>query len=171
MSSKQKCPTCGSKDIFVARGEHKFLESGLDNITLLNVEIKRCTNCSEKVVSIPVPKQLLKVIGEQIILKPNKLSGREIRFLRKNIYLKIQEFAQIIGVHRGTVSRWENRNFKPTPVEDRLIRMVYAQYAKVDESIRKRLEEMFRKEISEEIAKYDFSCSVYPQVTCQINIA
>lgn len=165
------CPNCGSKDITVARGEHKFLESGLDNVILVNVEIKKCDNCGEKVVSIPNPNQLLKVIGEQIILEPNRLSAPDIKFLRKNIYLKIQEFSQIMGVHRGTVSRWENRSSKPTASEDRLIRMVYAQYANVDESIRKTLEEMFRKEISEEIAKCILSCSVYPELICQINTA
>ena len=170
MSSKQTCPNCGNKDIVTARGEHEFLESGLDNVRLMNVEIKKCDNCGEKVVSIPNPNQLLKVIGEQIILKPNRLSAPEIKFLRKNIYLKIQEFAQIIGVSRVTVSRWENKHSKPTASEDRLIRMVYAQYANVDESVEKRLREMFREEISEEIAGYIFSCNVYPKLNCQISI-
>jgi len=99
-------------------------------------------------------------------LKPNRLSAPEIKFLRKNIYLKIQEFAQIIGVNRVTVSRWENEHSKPTASEDRLIRMVYAQYANVDESVEKRLREMFREEISEKIAKFTFACNVYPKLSC-----
>jgi len=82
------CPNCGSEDVLISRGEHKFTESGLDNIILKNVEIKKCNNCGEKVVSIPKPNQLLKIIGEQIILNPNRLSPSEIKFLRKNIYLK-----------------------------------------------------------------------------------
>jgi len=171
MNSKQVCSNCGSRDIVVVRGEHEFVESGLDNVILMNVEIKKCDKCGEKAVSIPNPNQLLKLIGEQIILEPNRLSTGEIKFLRKNICLKIQEFAQITGVHRATVSRWEKGHTRPTASEDRLIRMVYAQYANVGESIRKGLEEMFRKEISEEIAKHIFSCSVYPELTCQISIA
>lgn len=170
MNSKQVCPNCGNKDVIIARGEHAFLESGLDNVKLINVEIKKCDNCGEKIVSIPNPNQLLRVIGEQIILKPNRLSAPEIKFLRKNIYLKIQEFSQIIGVSRVTVSRWENKHSKPTESEDRLIRMVYAQYADVAESVKKRLKETFLKEISEEIAEYIFSCNVYPQLNCQISI-
>ena len=166
MSSKQRCPNCGNKNILAARGEHEFLESGLDNVKLINVEIKKCDNCGEKVVSIPNPNQLLKVIGEQVILKPYRLSAPEIKFLRKNIYLKIQEFAKIIGVNRVTVSRWENEHSKPTASEDRLIRMVYAQYAHVDESVGKHLREMFQEEISEEITKFTFTCNVYPKLSC-----
>ncbi len=166
MAAKEKCLNCGSKDLVVSRGEHKFPESGLDNVTLINVEIEKCNTCGEKVVSIPNPNQLLKVIGEQVILKPNRLSAKEIRFLRKNIYLKTQEFAQITGVQRGTVSRWENEHSEPTPSEDRLIRMIYAQYASVSESIKKNLEEMLRKDISKEIANYVLSCNVYPKLIC-----
>lgn len=169
MSSKQTCPNCGNKDIVTVRGEHEFLESGLDNVKLMNVEIKKCYNCGEKIVSIPNPSQLLKIIGEQIILQPNRLSATEIKFLRKNIYLKIQEFAQIIGVSRVTISRWENKHSKPTASEDRLIRMVYAQYANVAKSVGKRLKEVFREEISEEIAEYIFDCNVYPKLSCQIS--
>lgn len=169
MSSKQRCPNCGSKNIVVARSDYKFVESGLDNVILMNVEIERCNECGERAVSIPNPNQLLKLIGEQIILEPNRLTAAEIKFLRKNIYLKIQEFAQIIGVHRVTVSRWEKGHSRPTPSEDRLIRMVYAQYANVGESIRKCLEEMLRKKISEQIVNYIFSCSVYPELTCQLS--
>lgn len=170
MSHREVCLSCGSQEIIVTRGKHKFLESGLDNVILVNVEIEKCDSCGEKVVSIPNPNQLLRVIGERIILKPNRLSVSEIRFLRKNIYLKIQEFAQIVGVHRATVSRWENGHSKPTASEDRLIRMVYAQYTNVSKSTKKRLKEMFRKDISEEIVKYILSCSVYPKLSCQIDI-
>jgi hypothetical protein len=48
--------------------------------------------------------------------------------------------------------------------------MVYAQYAHVGESIKKCLEEMLREKISEEIANYIFSCSIYPELTRQISI-
>jgi putative zinc finger/helix-turn-helix YgiT family protein len=167
MNNKKMCPNCGSEDVLISRGEHKFTESGLDNIILKNVEIKKCNNCGEKVVSIPKPNQLLKIIGEQIILNPNRLSPSEIKFLRKNIYLKIKEFAKIMGVTRATVSRWENEHSAPSGPEDRLIRLVYAQYANVDKSTKTHLEEMFRKEISDQIFKSTLSCNIYPELTCQ----
>lgn len=167
MGQKEVCLNCGNKDVVVARGEYTFLESGLSNVILLNVEISTCKNCGEKVVSIPNPNQLLEVIGEQIILEPTRLSGQEIRFLRKNIYLKTQEFAQMLGVHRGTISRWENGHSKPTASEDRLIRMVYAQYGKVSDEVMESLKEMFRNRISEKIAECILSCNVYPEITCQ----
>lgn len=161
------CPNCGSKDVLINRGEHKFTESGLDNIILKNVEIEKCNNCGEKVVSIPKPNQLLKMIGEQIILNPNRLSPSEIKFLRKNIYLKIKEFAKIMGVDRVTVSRWENKVSTQTESEDRLIRLVYIHYADVNKSVKKQFEKIFRKEISKEIFNYTLSCNIYPKLTCQ----
>ena len=167
MGSKEICLNCGNKGVSISRGDHKFLESGLDNVILSNVEISKCDNCGEKVVSIPSPNQLLEVISEQVILKPSRLTGKEIRFLRKNIYLKTQELAQILGVHRVTVSRWENGHKKPTSSEDRLIRMVYAQYANVKKETLESLREMFRKEISKKIADYTLSCNV-PELTCQL---
>ena len=167
MGKKEACSNCGSKNVGIARGEHRFFESGLRNVILLNAEISTCKDCGEKAVSIPNPNQLLKLIGEQIILNPSRLSGEEIRFLRKNIYLKTQEFSQVLGVHRGTISRWENGHSKPTASEDRLIRMVYAQYAKVSKGVAESLKAMLRKRISEKVAKYDLACNVYPEITCQ----
>jgi len=168
MTSKNICPNCAGENMIIKRGTHKFLESGLDNVILVNVEIEKCNDCEEEIVSIPNANQLLKLIGERIILTPNRLTGAEIRFLRKNIYLKVQEFAKILGIHRVTASRWENGHTEPKAAEDRLIRMIYSQYAKVSETTREKLIEMFKSEESKEIAKYLLNCNVYPELSCEI---
>ncbi|MBP8645778.1 MAG: helix-turn-helix domain-containing protein [Syntrophobacteraceae bacterium] len=92
----------------------------MDNVDLTNVEMGICGDCGEKVVSIPRSSELMKRIGESILLKPTNLNGAEIRFLRKNLRLKIHEFAQLLGVDRVTVSRWENEHEKPSRSADRL---------------------------------------------------
>jgi putative transcriptional regulator len=122
------------------------LESGLDNVHLSNVDIWRCNACGEKIVSIPHSVELMKSIAESILLKPASLSGGEIRFLRKNLALKINEFSQLLGVDRVTVSRWENDHEKPSRSADRLARLTYAVEAKVGEAVMEHLRKNLRRE-------------------------
>ena len=70
----------------------------------------------------------------------------EIRFLRKNLHLKINEFAQLLGVDRVTVSRWENEHEKPSRSADRLIRLTYAVESKLDNSVMDPLRSNLRRD-------------------------
>jgi putative zinc finger/helix-turn-helix YgiT family protein len=146
LNHREKCPTCGGGRLFLDRGHHHFIESGLDNVHLVNVDIWRCRDCGEEIVSIPRSTELMKTIGESILLKPTSLSGAEIRFLRKNLTLKINEFAQLLGVDRVTVSRWENEHEKPSRSTDRLVRLTYAVEAKVSETVMESLRKILRRE-------------------------
>lgn len=139
MEGSQKCPVCASEDTKIGVGTHHFLESGLDNVSLLNVEKLVCNQCAEEIVFIPNSTQLMQCIAEEIIASPVHLKGTEIRFLRKNLHLKITEFAGLLGVDRVTVSRWENGHEIPKSPMDRLIRLVYGMRAKVSAKTRKRL--------------------------------
>ena len=146
MDHPEKCPTCGSDHFAFEKSHHHFLESGLDNVHLTNVEIGTCADCGEKIVSIPYPTGLMRLIGEGILLKPAGLNGAEIRFLRKNLHLKINEFAQLLGVDRVTVSRWENEHEKPSRAVDRLVRLTYAVEANIAETIMDQLRKNLRKD-------------------------
>jgi putative transcriptional regulator len=146
LSPYEKCPACGSTDVAFKRGHHHFLESGLDNVHLSNADIWLCNACGEEIVSIPRSMELMKSIAESILLKPTSLSGAEIRFLRKNLTLKINEFSQLLGVDRVTVSRWENDHEKPSKSADRLIRLMYAVEAKVSDAVMEPLRRNLRKE-------------------------
>lgn len=134
MDRFKKCPVCASDDIRIEAGTHHFLESGLDNVFLANVEKLVCNKCGEEIVFIPSSTQLMQCIAEYIITSPSPLTGAEIRFLRKNLHLKVAELAKLLGVDRVTVSRWENGHLRPTSPADRLIRVVYGMRAKVSES-------------------------------------
>lgn len=141
-----KCPTCASSDIKIETGTHHFMESGLKNVSLLNVEKLICNKCGEEIVSIPNPNQLMQCIAEEIITSPAPLTGPEIRFVRKNLHLKIVEFARLLGVAPGTVSRWENEHEWPTTPADRLIRFIYSRKAKVSESTLQKLDKFLEEE-------------------------
>lgn len=119
-----RCPGCNS-EMTCRLGEYHYQESGLDNLYLTDVEIWRCS-CGEEVVGIPNLPGLHDLIARAIVHKKSLLSGREIRFLRKNLALPAKELASLLGVDPATVSRWENGKQTPGPLADRCIRMVYA---------------------------------------------
>jgi putative transcriptional regulator len=150
----EKCPTCESTDIIFKKGHHHFLESGLENVHLSNADIWRCNGCGEEIVSIPRSMELMKSIAESILLKPTSLSGAEIRFLRKNLAMKINEFSQLLGVDRVTVSRWENDHERPSKSAERLIRLTYAVEARVGETVMEPLRKNLRKEVADSQVDY-----------------
>ena len=66
--------------------DHRYRESGLENVVLKGIDIFRC-NCGERIVSVPRVLELNALIGENLIRKDSPLAGNEIRFLRKNMGL------------------------------------------------------------------------------------
>jgi putative transcriptional regulator len=146
LNNHYQCQTCQSKEIAIKKGHHHFLETGLDNVHLINADVLTCNDCGEEIVAIPRSIELMRSIGEGILLKPTSLTGAEIRFLRKNLMLKINVFAQLLGVDRVTVSRWENEHEKPSRSADRLMRLTYAVEANIAETTIEELRKNLGKE-------------------------
>ncbi len=121
-----RCHACGA-EMTCRLGEHHYTESGLDSVFLADVELWECL-CGEKAVGIPALPELHRVIGEALARKPALLTGPEIRFLRKNLGLASKDFADLLGVDKATVSRWENGKQVPDRPTDRFIRLVYAAH-------------------------------------------
>jgi putative zinc finger/helix-turn-helix YgiT family protein len=128
-----KCPNCSNK-MERSAGDHKYRESGLDNILLQGIELFSCS-CGEKLVSIPCVPELHTFIGKNLLRKSSTLSGKEIRFLRKNIGLSAKLFAEKLGIDKATVSRWEHGKQIPTRAHDHFIRLVYSIIKGVDPKI------------------------------------
>jgi putative zinc finger/helix-turn-helix YgiT family protein len=139
MESQVKCPTCHGTNVTVRRGDHHFPESGLSNVYLIDAEIIECNDCGEKLVPIQRPVELMDCLARDILLKDSLLTGGEIRFIRKNLGLKIAQFAELLDVDRVTVSRWENQHERPSKHADRLIRLAYDKVKKVEASIRDKI--------------------------------
>lgn len=125
-----KCPQCRS-EMESRRENHRYVESGLPNIVLLDIEKRRCLNCGETTVSIPRPLPLHKAIAMAIIRQPSRLTPQEIRFLRKWLGLSGSDFAKRMAVDAATVSRWEKADDPQQmgPVAERLLRMFVAYLA------------------------------------------
>ncbi|MDX9788871.1 MAG: type II toxin-antitoxin system MqsA family antitoxin [Desulfobacterales bacterium] len=144
-----KCPFCHS-DMTCKPEDYPYIESGLDNLIIKNLDIYRC-KCGESIISIPALPDLHRVIGMAIIRQDSLLSGKEIRFLRKNIGLTATRLAKIIGADIATISRWENDAQAISKEYDRILRLVYADFKGLQPQEKKELLERFFPEI---IAKH-----------------
>jgi putative zinc finger/helix-turn-helix YgiT family protein len=102
-------------------------------VTLVGVRMYRCPNCGEFEVEIPNPEGLHAVIARHLIGKRARLTGREIRFLRKYLDYSSSDFASTIGVTPETISRWEKDKERIGPAADRLLRM-FILYTKSGEN-------------------------------------
>lgn len=121
-----KCIECGEPTKRKI-DSYQYLESGLDNVFLQNIPIYEC-NCGMKYPSIFRIGYLNELIGETLLEKQSLLSGKEIKFLRKNLYLSSKDYANALGVGITTLSKWENEKQRHSDTNDRLIRVVYLVY-------------------------------------------
>lgn len=103
------CVQCGGRDIKKSAGEHEF-DYGLDNpIRVRNIPIYTCQECGEKFIGLPQPLEFKRALAHGIAQKPERLTPKEIKFLRKFMELTQQELGSLIGDFRQeTVARWES---------------------------------------------------------------
>jgi putative zinc finger/helix-turn-helix YgiT family protein len=104
---------------------YRYELSGLNNVFLVGVEVRECPKCGVKVPVIPAIAALNEAIAQDLMLKKQLLSGKEIRFLRKHAGIAAKEFASLIGVNPAHLSRVENGKTKNlSPGIDKLARTV-----------------------------------------------
>lgn len=125
-----KCHECGGA-ISVIRKDCAYLESGLANVIVRGIEVRRCRKCGNEDVVIPRMRQLHRVIAMSLLEKKARFAPPEIRFLRKHLGWSQEDFARTFGVRSETVSRWETGKERMSPPADRLLRMVIVQGERV----------------------------------------
>ena len=121
-----KCRDCG-QEMQQIQESYPYTESGLDNVYLEGIPVYRCSN-DHVVARIPRPAALSDAIADAVLSKSSRLTGPEIRYLRKHLRLKAKEFAKQLGVDKTTYSRWEHKGAGPHA--DKLIRATYAAHRK-----------------------------------------
>jgi len=117
-----KCRECGG---FMEgrKGSYRYVESGLNSVTINDILVFHCTQCNDVVPEIPAAGVLHRVIAVQILLKKTLLTDSELRFLRKLCGYSINEFSEVIGSSKSVVSRWENGSPHGKGT-DRLVRLL-----------------------------------------------
>ena len=128
-----KCPQCRHEMVRNTEN-HRYTESGLSNVVLVGVEVRRCPHCGETMVSIPRMEELHQTLAMALIRHTGRLAPSEIRFLRKWLGWSGVDFAKHMGVTPETVSRWESvENPKPMGgTAERLLRLAVAYGQPID---------------------------------------
>ncbi len=123
---------CHNKKMRKARATidrpYHFVESGLDHIYLVGIPVYRCEECNEELPEIPNIAQLHDKIAEGLVRKPALLTGREIRFLRKNLGLLAVDFGKYLDTTSVSVSRWETGEQEISKENDKIIRYFYLRF-------------------------------------------
>jgi putative zinc finger/helix-turn-helix YgiT family protein len=120
---KNKCSACEA-DAKIVRGDYQYKESGLDNVVLRNIEFVTCPACGNVDPIIPRMTALHRVMAGAITRKPYRLSGNEIRFLRKYMHMTGERLANVMKVDKTTISKWENDQDPIGDQSDRLLRLI-----------------------------------------------
>jgi len=120
-----RCAYCGS-DMTLEREDRPFREAGLSQLTLVDVEVARCSRCPYSRLGVKEPEALHRAIAEFLIARRERLTGAQVRYLRRCLALSETDLALRIGVTIGTVSRWEcgARGIKGSA--ERLLRLLVA---------------------------------------------
>jgi putative transcriptional regulator len=103
---------------------YHYTECGLRNIWLTNGYTVKQTPYGEA-VSIQDVEGLHRFIGSIIAQRP-KLTGPELRFLRKEMGMSQKALADFVGTTEQSVSLWERRGHMPKAA-DRLIKLAYLE--------------------------------------------
>ncbi len=130
---KRKCRACGKGDLVSGRERVNYTDSGLPNVWLDNVEVRRCPMCKEHVVIISAVEHLHRAIALAVTMKPSRLTGMEVRFLRKILGFSGVDFARHVGVDPTILSKWENDALPIGEQSDRLLRMMVVHGRPIEE--------------------------------------
>lgn len=121
-----------------------YTECGLDDVYLVSgYEIEK-TPYGEG-LTIKNLDQLHKAIGCYLAQRKKTLSGKELRFLRKQMNLTQSELGSLTGLSSQQVARWEKGESEISGPADVLVRALFIQAAggKLDlQKLAKRLDEI-----------------------------
>ncbi len=123
MKKTEECSHCGA-EAKVVRGSYDFTESGLKNVRLRGIEMVQCDRCGNVDPIISRMADLLRVLAQSVAFKPYRLTGDDVKYLRKHLRMTAEQFSRLLHVDRVTLSKWENNEDKIGAQSDRLIRLI-----------------------------------------------
>jgi putative zinc finger/helix-turn-helix YgiT family protein len=118
---KMQCSNCGL-DATRTVGTYQMKESGLNNLTLIGVDLIECSACGNVDPIIPDITDLMRAIAWHLATQSFRLSGEHVRFLRKYLRMNGKAFSDLLGVDNSTLSKWENEADPIGSANERLVR-------------------------------------------------
>ncbi len=116
-----KCSNCGA-DTRIVRGEYNLIKMGIPAV-VINMEMGQCKQCDNVDPIIAHLDDLMRTVALAVVCNPSRLSGLDVRFLRKYIGKTAEEFGKLLNVDKTTISKWENDHDPVGEQSDRLIRL------------------------------------------------
>src|SRR5438445_6768235 len=111
------CSECGNDVVLVKKTKVHYDGIRVENLYLRNCEVEVCRHCGTESPVVRNIKKVHRMIGLGVALQPAKLSGDEVRFLRRVMRMTAVEWAARIGIAPETFSRWENGRSPAQQVE------------------------------------------------------
>lgn len=103
--------------------KYHYLECGLDDVYLVN-GFARTKSARGTNIAIRDIDALHRVIGEALCLKKD-LTGKEFRFLRREMLMSQSTLAHLLDVGEQTVHRWETGKAGMPKAAEALLRLMY----------------------------------------------
>lgn len=158
MAKKKECEICGGA-VFTrtatARKPYHYKLSGLHRVFLIDIEVESCRECGAETPSIPKLGELHRIIAHYLVNKKDRLSGEELRFLRKLPGLPAKKFAELLCITPEHLSGAENGRRPLSQSVDKLARAVVVEAIKSDETRAILLQ--YPTEIGEQLAQLRFA--------------
>jgi putative zinc finger/helix-turn-helix YgiT family protein len=124
-ASIHECTSCG-KQVTPERRNYRYDESGLSDVVLKDIEVADCPNCGNSDVIIPRMAKIHRAIALALANSPARLTGEQLRFLRKHLGLSGDQFGRYLHTDRTKISKWERGQDRIGPATDRLVRLLAA---------------------------------------------
>jgi putative zinc finger/helix-turn-helix YgiT family protein len=118
-----ECTNCGQK-VTPERRNYRYTESGLSNVVLQGVQVADCSNCGNSDIVIPRMAKIHREIAKALARSPARLTGEQLRFLRKHLGLSGDQLGSYLHTDRTKISKWERGEDPIGPATDRLVRLV-----------------------------------------------
>lgn len=148
---KEECSNCGN-EAPVVRGNCRFDEIGIP-VQLERIDLVKCPKCGNVDPIIPNLDGLMDCLAMAVIFKPYRLSGKEVRFLRKYLGKSQEDFAAIVPVEATTLSKWETEQQEIGAKSDRLLRLVTLSASERLEETKKKIMELLSAKQDEQKTK------------------
>lgn len=120
---------------------YHYKACGLDNVYLVNGFYMEETEYGP-VISFEDIEGLHALIAHRLVNHDRELSGKEFRFLRKELEFSQKEVARLFGYDEQTIGRWERGENDMPGSADRLIRLLYQEYYTKNPHVRELLEKI-----------------------------
>ncbi len=116
------CPTC-CNPMQKTKRLHQYRECGLDNVFLHNCPAFLCRACGIELPVLPNAQQTAAIIAQRLLRQPSRFDGAAILFCRKVAGLDSTELADMLGVDKTIVHRWENDDLPIDGLSDFKLRL------------------------------------------------